>query len=110
MSHPDVTITVTDSCLARVEEIRKTKDAPERKLRLAVEGGGCSGFQYAFSWEDSPAADDIIFRNCLVVDPVSLPILSGSAVDYKKSLMGAKFTVENPNASSGCGCGASFSM
>jgi iron-sulfur cluster insertion protein len=107
---PEHTVTVTDSCRTRVEEVRKTKNSPGLKLRLAIEGGGCSGFQYVFSWEPSPAGEDRIFRECLVIDPASLPLLDGATVDFSRSLMGSKFTVSNPNAASGCGCGGSFSV
>lgn len=82
-------------------------------LRLAVEGGGCSGFQYKFDMADGPAPDDTVSETDgvrLVVDPVSLDLISGSTVDYVESLGGAAFKVENPQAAAGCGCGASFGM
>lgn len=82
-------------------------------LRLAVEGGGCSGFQYKFDMADGPAADDMISETDgvrLVVDPVSLDLIAGSTVDYVESLGGSAFKVENPQAAAGCGCGASFGI
>lgn len=82
-------------------------------LRLSVEGGGCSGFQYRFELADAPEGDDLVIERdgvSLVVDPVSLDLVAGSMVDYVESLGGAAFKVENPNASAGCGCGSSFSV
>jgi iron-sulfur cluster assembly accessory protein len=82
-------------------------------LRLAVNGGGCSGFSYAFELTPTREADDIAVETdgaLLLVDPVSLDILNGSEVDYVQDLIGASFQVRNPNAKSGCGCGTSFSV
>ena len=82
-------------------------------LRLSVEGGGCSGFQYKFGLAEAAEPDDLIVERdgvTLVVDPVSLDLVSGSMVDYVESLGGAAFRVENPNASAGCGCGSSFAV
>ena len=82
-------------------------------LRLSVEGGGCSGFQYKFGLADAPEGDDLVTERDgvrLLIDPVSLDLLDGSAVDYVENLGGAAFKVTNPNAASGCGCGSSFSV
>ncbi len=82
-------------------------------LRLAVEGGGCSGFQYKFELAAAPEADDAVSETDgvqLVVDPVSLDLVAGCVVDYVESLGGAAFKVENPNAVAGCGCGSSFAV
>jgi iron-sulfur cluster assembly accessory protein len=82
-------------------------------LRLSVEGGGCSGFQYRFGLADAPDTDDIVTQTdgvTLVVDPASLDLVSGCVVDYVESLGGAAFKVENPNAVAGCGCGSSFAV
>lgn len=82
-------------------------------LRLAVDGGGCSGFQYKFELAPGPEADDSVSETDgvkLVVDPVSLDLVAGCVVDYVESLGGAAFRVENPNAIAGCGCGSSFSV
>ena len=82
-------------------------------LRLSVEGGGCAGFQYKFGLADSVEGDDIVAEQDgvrLVVDPVSLDLVRGSAVDFVQNLGGASFQVTNPNAASGCGCGTSFSI
>lgn len=97
---------------ARVAAIAAKQGKPAI-LRLAVEGGGCSGFQYRFALADAPDDEDLIVEAgaaVLVVDPVSLDLVAGSMVDYVESLGGAAFQVSNPNAASGCGCGSSFSI
>jgi iron-sulfur cluster insertion protein len=105
-------VDLTPSAAARVAIIA-AKQAKPAILRLSVEGGGCSGFQYKFGLADLVEADDTV-ATCdgvqLVVDPVSLDLVSGAAVDYVESLGGAAFRVTNPNAASGCGCGSSFSV
>ena len=105
-------IDLTPSAAARVAAIARRQGKPPI-LRLAVDGGGCAGFQYNFALADAVAADDAVAeRNgvTLVVDPISLDLVRGCAVDYVESLGGAAFRVENPNAASGCGCGSSFSI
>ena len=104
------TIIVTDQAVSRVQTIRAERQSPAEKLRITVEGGGCSGFQYIFSWDASTAQDDVVFADAVVTDPVSLPFLEGATVDYVVSLMGEDFKITNPNASSGCGCGTSFAV
>jgi iron-sulfur cluster insertion protein len=102
---------VTPRAFARLAEINEGTDAAQA-LRIAVEGGGCSGFQYDIRL-DAPAEDDLILEGAgqqVVVDPVSLPFLSNAVIDYSEELIGARFVIENPNASSSCGCGISFSM
>lgn len=105
-------VQVTDRAFARLAEI--AQDSGEKKaLRVAVLGGGCSGFQYEFALEDAPAEGDIVIESDgqrVLVDPESLPFLAGSVVDFKDELIGARFAVENPNATSTCGCGTSFSI
>jgi len=99
---------VTPRAFARLAEI----GAAPQALRVAVEGGGCSGFQYDIKL-DAPAADDLVLEGDgqrVVVDSVSLPFLSGATIDFTDELIGARFVVENPNATSSCGCGTSFSM
>ncbi len=106
------TITLSNSAAARVATIAARQSKPAI-LRLSVEGGGCSGFQYRFGLADAPEAEDVIAQTDgvqLVVDPVSLDLVAGAVVDYVESLGGAAFRVENPQAASGCGCGASFSV
>ena len=105
-------IAITPAAAARVAAIARKQDKPAI-LRLAVDGGGCAGFQYRFGLADKVEADDAqvhLDGVTLVVDPVSLDLLRGSAVDYVESLGGASFQVVNPNAASGCGCGSSFSI
>lgn len=104
--------TLTDAAAARVSAIA-AKQAKPAILRLSVEGGGCSGFQYRFGLADTPESDDIVSETGgvrLVVDPVSLDLVAGSQVDFVESLGGAAFRVENPQAAAGCGCGSSFGI
>jgi iron-sulfur cluster assembly accessory protein len=106
------TVSLSPSAAARVAAIAAKQGKPAI-LRLEVEGGGCSGFQYKFGLAEAPASDDTIAEADgvrLVVDPVSLDLVAGCVVDYVESLGGAAFRVENPNAASGCGCGSSFSV
>lgn len=105
-------LTLTDSAAKRVAWIAD-KQAKPAILRLSVEGGGCSGFQYKFDLAEQPDGDDLVSETDgvrLVVDPVSLDLVSGSVVDFVESLGGAAFRVENPNAAAGCGCGSSFGI
>jgi iron-sulfur cluster assembly accessory protein len=112
MPDPISAIALTPSAAARVAAIA-ARQAKPAILRLAVDGGGCSGFQYRFELADAADADDAVAETDgvrLVVDPVSLDLVRGSAVDFVESLGGAAFKVENPNAASGCGCGSSFAV
>lgn len=105
-------LTLSEAAAARVETIARKQGKPA-VLRLAVDGGGCSGFQYRFELAEGPDADDIVSETAgvrLVVDPVSLNLVSGATVDYVESLGGAAFRVENPQAAAGCGCGSSFAI
>ncbi|MBS0254588.1 MAG: iron-sulfur cluster assembly accessory protein [Proteobacteria bacterium] len=107
-----MSITLSPSAAARVATIASKQGKPAI-LRLAVEGGGCSGFQYRFGLADAPDGDDLVAETDgvrLVVDPVSLDLVAGCTVDYVESLGGAAFRVENPQASAGCGCGSSFAV
>jgi iron-sulfur cluster assembly accessory protein len=105
-------VSVTERAFARLAEIEEEQG--ERKaLRVAVLGGGCSGFQYEFELEDAPAEGDTVIERGgqrVLVDPESLPFLAGSVVDFRDELIGARFAVENPNATSTCGCGTSFAI
>ncbi len=101
---------VTDRAFARLAEIGAADQG--QALRVAVEGGGCSGFQYDIAL-DRPAADDLVLEGQgqkVVVDAVSLPFLENAVIDFTDELIGARFVIDNPNASSSCGCGTSFSM
>ena len=102
----------TDRAFARLAEIAQDAGRPQC-LRVAVEGGGCSGFQYDIRLEETPEAEDLVLEKDgqkVLVDPVSLPFLSGAVIDFTEELIGARFAIENPNASSSCGCGTSFSL
>jgi iron-sulfur cluster assembly accessory protein len=98
---------------ARVAAIAARQGKPGLKLRLAVDGGGCAGFQYRFGLESDAAADDLAVETdgvTMLVDPESLAFLSGCEVDFVERIGAAAFEVRNPNAASGCGCGSSFSI
>ena len=112
MAMDQQSLTLSPSAAARVAAIAQKQGKPAI-LRLAVEGGGCSGFQYKFGLADAPESDDSVTETDgvkLVVDAVSLDLVQGCVVDYVESLGGAAFKVENPNAAAGCGCGSSFSI
>ncbi|MEO3414042.1 iron-sulfur cluster assembly accessory protein [Roseovarius sp. CAU 1744] len=101
---------VTERAFSRLAEIGAGDDG--QALRVAVEGGGCSGFQYDIKL-DTPAQDDLVLEGLgqkVVVDSISLPFLAGATIDFTEELIGARFVIDNPNASSSCGCGTSFSM
>ena len=101
---------VTDRAFERLSEIGAAQQG--KALRIAVEGGGCSGFQYDIAL-DAPGDGDLVLEGQgerVVVDSVSLPFLSNAVIDFTEELIGARFVIENPNATSSCGCGTSFSM
>ena len=97
----------TDSAKNQIEKI--TKGEEKKYFRIAVQGGGCSGFKYNFSFDDKIEKDDILF-NQTVIDKQSLDIIAGSTVDFKKEMIGESFSINNPKASASCGCGLSFSV
>ncbi len=102
---------VTDRAYARLAEIAELTGTP-RALRVAVDGGGCSGFQYDIKLDD-PLPDDLVLEKDgvkVLVDAVSLPFLENAVIDFSDELIGARFVVQNPNATSSCGCGTSFSV
>lgn len=106
-------LTLTPAAADRVRLIASRQGKAAPVLRLAVDGGGCSGFQYKFDLAEAPEADDMVSETAgvlLVVDPVSLDLVAGAEVDYVESLGGAAFRVTNPQAASGCGCGSSFGI
>jgi iron-sulfur cluster insertion protein len=106
------TLTLSPSAAARIAAIAAKQGKPAL-LRLSVEGGGCSGFQYKFELAAAPDADDAVSETDgvrLVVDPMSLDLVAGCVVDYVESLGGSAFKVENPQAVAGCGCGSSFAV
>ena len=105
-------VTVTERAASRIAEILKG-EAGEAMLRVSVEGGGCSGFQYKFDVERAKAEDDIVIaRNdaTVLIDPISLGFLAGSEIDFVDDLIGASFKINNPNAKASCGCGTSFTL
>ncbi|HTH29566.1 MAG TPA: iron-sulfur cluster insertion protein ErpA [Sphingobium sp.] len=112
MNPPSNTLSLSPSAAARVAHIAARQGKPPI-LRLSVEGGGCSGFQYRFGLDEAVDADDLAVEQdgvTLVVDAMSLDLVRGGTIDYVENLGGAAFRVENPNATAGCGCGSSFSV
>ena len=106
-------VTISDSAIRRIRQLERAGNPAGAMLRVAVGGGGCSGFQYSFSFDDAENGDDTVFARDgvrVVVDDVSLEFLAGSEIDYVEELVGAYFTVRNPNAASTCGCGVSFAV
>jgi iron-sulfur cluster assembly protein len=106
-------ITITERAAEKVREFMAAEDDGAEVLRIAVEGGGCSGFQYALGFDEGPQeGDEIIEMNGvrIVVDPFSLPYLRGADVDFTDGLSGTGFKIDNPNVVAGCGCGSSFQM
>ena len=106
-------ITISDSAARRIAALKTQEAAEGAFLRIAVSGGGCSGFQYGLSFDEERNPDDVVFEHGgvrVVVDEVSLDLLNGSEVDFVEDLMGASFQIKNPNAASSCGCGNSFSV
>ena len=106
-------IAVSAAARRKVATLIEGEGNAELKLRVYISGGGCSGFQYGFSFDEEQAEDDLVIAQgdmTLLVDPVSLQYLAGSEIDYSESLAGAQFVVRNPNAKTTCGCGSSFTM
>ena len=101
---------ITPTAFNRIEDIRTTKANSQLNLRITVSGGGCSGFKYDMTFDDKVSDDDQVFDDCVITDEMSLSLLTGATIDYVTSLMGENFKIINPNASSGCGCGESFSV
>ena len=102
----------TDSAASKVKELVDEEGNPELKLRVFVQGGGCSGFQYGFTFDEVVNEDDTqMAKNgvTLLIDSMSLQYLIGAEIDYKEDLQGAQFVIKNPNATTTCGCGSSFS-
>jgi len=109
----EVPLIFTDSAASKVKSLIDEEGNPDLKLRVFVSGGGCSGFQYGFTFDEDVADDDTIVERdgvSLVVDPMSFQYLAGAEVDYQEGLEGSRFVIKNPNASTTCGCGSSFSV
>ena len=110
---PAVDVTFTDAAAKKVKTLITEENNLNLKLRLYISGGGCSGFQYGFSFDEKVSDGDVTVENgdvALVIDPMSIQYLMGSEVDYVENLEGSQFVVRNPNASTTCGCGSSFSV
>ncbi len=106
-------INFSDSAAAKVRELIEEEGNPDLKLRVFVSGGGCSGFQYGFTFDEDQAEDDSVMQKngvTLLIDAMSFQYLSGAEIDYQEGLEGAQFVIKNPNATSTCGCGSSFSV
>jgi iron-sulfur cluster insertion protein len=109
----DVPVVVTDSAARRIAHLMAREKAADQFLRVAVLGGGCSGFQYSFAFDDAKAEDDTVIEKNgarVVIDSTSLDLLKGSEIDFVEDMVGSSFAIRNPNASSSCGCGNSFSV
>lgn len=103
---------ITDNAAKRIQELLKAEQAPTR-LRISISGGGCSGFQYHFVFDDQQLVDDQIFAHNgveVIIDETSLNLLAGSCLDYVEDMVAATFVIKNPNAASACGCGNSFAL
>lgn len=110
---PPVPLVFTDSAAAKVKELVDEENNPDLKLRVFVQGGGCSGFQYGFTFDEIVNEDDTRMDKLgvtLLIDAMSLQYLTGAEIDYKDDLQGSQFVIRNPNATTTCGCGSSFSV
>lgn len=106
-------ITLTDSAQSKIKELLEQESNPDVKLRIFVQGGGCSGMQYGFTFDEEQAEDDFAIEfagGSMLVDYVSSQYLQGAVVDWREDAMGSSFSIDNPNASTSCGCGSSFSI
>ncbi len=106
-------LSISAAAVERVYQLLSSKDNPDLMLRVYIQGGGCSGFQYGFQFDESAQEDDIAIEQSgirILVDMLSLQYLGGAEIDFKDDLIGSRFLVNNPNASATCGCGSSFSI
>jgi len=106
-------ISMSDNAVAKIKELLEEEGNPDLMLRVFVQGGGCAGFQYGFSFDTNIAEDDTVVEKDgirMLIDGISFQYLVGAKVDYKDDLEGAQFTIKNPNATTTCGCGSSFSV
>lgn len=106
-------VALSDFAANKVRELVLEEQNPDLKLRVYIIGGGCSGFQYGFAFEEEVEEGDFLIDNDgvqMMIDPMSFPYLMGSVVDYKEDLQGSRFVIDNPNAKTTCGCGSSFSI
>ncbi|WP_119458801.1 iron-sulfur cluster insertion protein ErpA [Rhodospirillaceae bacterium SYSU D60014] len=110
---PERMVTITENAARRLAKLVAEEPGEGLMLRVSVSGGGCSGFQYGFAFDDSHQDDDVLFQRdgvTVVIDSVSLDLLAGAEIDFVEDLVGSSFQIRNPNASSSCGCGSSFSI
>ncbi len=110
---PPPSVVFTDAAALKVGELISEEDNPDLMLRVFISGGGCSGFQYGFTFDESIEEGDSLVENqgvTLLIDPMSVQYLMGAEVDYKEDLQGAQFIIRNPNAQTTCGCGSSFTV
>lgn len=110
---PVATMVFTDAAAEKVRSLIEEEQNDNLKLRVFITGGGCAGFSYGFTFDESMAEDDTAVENkgvTMLIDPMSFQYLVGSEVDYKEGLQGSQFMVKNPNATTTCGCGSSFSI
>lgn len=106
-------LVLTEAAVAKVKDLMAEEENQSLKLRVFVQGGGCAGFQYGFTFEESVNDDDALIEKdgvALLVDPISYQYLVGASIDFKEDLSGAQFVIHNPNAVTTCGCGSSFSV
>ena len=112
MTEMPAPLTFSDNAAAKVKSLIDEEGNPDLKLRVFVTGGGCSGFQYGFTFDEAVSEDDTSMEKngvTLLIDPMSLQYLGGAEIDYQEGIEGAQFVIKNPNATSTCGCGSSFS-
>jgi iron-sulfur cluster insertion protein len=105
-------LTLTDNAVNKIKDLLAEENNPSLKLRTFVQGGGCSGMQYGFTFDEEQNEDDFVIERDsvqILVDSMSMQYLTGAKIDYKEDLMGSNFSIDNPNAQTSCGCGSSFS-
>jgi iron-sulfur cluster insertion protein len=106
-------VIISESAIAKITDLLAEENNPNLKLRTFVQGGGCSGFQYGFTFDEEQNEDDFVIERPnlkVLIDAMSMQYMLGATIDYKEELMGASFVITNPNAQSTCGCGSSFSV
>ena len=106
-------VTISELAVVKITDLLAEENNPKLKLRTFVQGGGCSGFQYGFTFDEEQHEDDFVVEKQgvkILIDAMSMQYLSGAVIDYKEDLQGSQFSIQNPNAQSTCGCGSSFSV
>ena len=105
-----MTLNIDQSTITRVNELREKQEKPALFLRVRVDGGGCSGFQYRLDLTDDKKENDLVFNDVVLSDDISMGFLEGATISFEEGLIGSEFKIDNPNATAGCGCGTSFSV